>query len=134
MKKETSWPTAEEEKRRMFENARKAAQKTQQTVFEGHMPYDQGTGAGGDVGGAAHDKIGNDVPTFPQSGNGGNRDENGAFVGGWAMSPGGPYSNAPFAASQPTPYNEVRTNLCYVSFVFLSAVIVCPVRALASPA
>ncbi|KAF8599560.1 hypothetical protein BDV93DRAFT_477289 [Ceratobasidium sp. AG-I] len=105
-KKETSWPSAEEEKRAMFENARKAAQKTQQTVFEGHMPYDQGAGVAGDGGDVVHDKIGSGVPAFPQIGAGGDGNEDGAFVGGWAMGPGGPYSNTPFAAPQPTPYNE----------------------------
>ncbi|KAG9087542.1 hypothetical protein FRC06_002488, partial [Ceratobasidium sp. 370] len=64
-RKETSWPTAEEEKRRMFENARKAAAQTQQTVFNTPAPYADDPNVGG--GGA---------------GNG--------FAGGWAFSSGGP--------------------------------------------
>lgn len=132
-KKEQSWPTAEEEKRRMFENARKAAQQTQHTAFEGHAPYETGAGVGGDDGGAVHDEQGSGAPTFPQSGNGDFKNDNGAFVGGWAMSPGGPHSHAPFAASQPAPYNEVRIKLHCASFIYLSVVMTaCLVRTLVS--
>ncbi|KAF8753278.1 hypothetical protein RHS01_06886 [Rhizoctonia solani] len=35
------WPTAEEEKRQLFENARKAAQRTQSTAFDAGVPYAQ---------------------------------------------------------------------------------------------
>ncbi|QRV90142.1 arrestin [Ceratobasidium sp. AG-Ba] len=70
-RKETLWPTAEEEKRRMFENARKAAAQTQQAAFNTPTPYTEDTPMGG-----------------------GSVNAGDGFSGGWAFSSGGPISGA----------------------------------------
>ncbi|CAE6417009.1 unnamed protein product, partial [Rhizoctonia solani] len=58
---QSQWPTAEEEKRRLYDSARQTAAKTQSSVFEGGVPYLQE-----DKGGASK--------------NGGD-----GFAGGWAF-------------------------------------------------
>ncbi|CAE6363547.1 unnamed protein product [Rhizoctonia solani] len=45
------WPTAEDEKRQLFDNARKAAQRTQSTAFEAGIPYAQDDKKGASKGG-----------------------------------------------------------------------------------
>ncbi|KAJ1307982.1 hypothetical protein OPQ81_002056 [Rhizoctonia solani] len=76
---QSQWPSAEDEKRRLFESARQAAQRTQSTAFEAGAPYPpEDKGAGGD-----------------------------GFAGGWAfMAPkpeGGSSTPTPYAQQQATP-------------------------------